>query len=74
MLCLNYNDYLLCKNKPSLENYLLCKLYFYGAALKFKARSNTLALNGRAHSWKPNIDRKLDSLSPIHKLIGRAMS
>ena len=49
-------DYLLCKNKPSLENYLLCKLDFYGAALKFKARSNTLALNGRAHSWKPNID------------------
>ena len=30
--------------------------------------------HGRAYSWKPNIDRKLDSLSPIHKLIGRAMS
>ena len=24
--------------------------------MKFKARSKTLVLNGRAHSWKPNID------------------
>ena len=49
-------DYVLIKSKPYLENYLLCKVDFYGAALKFKARSNTLPLNARIHSWKPNVD------------------
>lgn len=38
-------DYVLIKWMPNLENYLLCKVDFFGAALKFKALSNTLALN-----------------------------
>ena len=49
-------DYILIKRKPSLENYLLCKQDFYGAAMKFKARSNTLPLNSRVHKWKPNVN------------------
>ena len=49
-------DYVLYKRKPSLESYLLCKLDFYGAAIKFKARSNTLPLNSRVHSWKPDLN------------------
>ena len=44
------------KRKPSLENYLLCKQDFYGAAMKFKARSNTLPLNSRVYKWKPNVN------------------
>ena len=44
-------DYIRFKNKPHLENYLLDKLDFYGVSLKFKARSNTLPLNGRVASW-----------------------
>ena len=36
-------DYVLIKSKPYLENYLLCKVDLYGAALKFKA--NTLPLH-----------------------------
>ena len=49
-------DYVLYKRKPSLETYLLCKLDFNGAAIKFKARSNTLTLNSRVHSWKADIN------------------
>ena len=50
-------DYVsLFKSKPGLEDYLVCKLDFYGASMKFKARSNTLPLNGRTHSWKPDIN------------------
>ena len=45
------SDYIRFKNKPYLENYLIDKLDFYGVSLKFKARSNTLPLNGRAASW-----------------------
>jgi len=44
-------DYVCFKNQPYLENYLLDKLDFYGVSLKFKARSNTLPLNGRVASW-----------------------
>ena len=49
-------DYVLIKWMPNLENDLLCKVDFFGAALKFKARSNTLALNARIRSWKPIVD------------------
>jgi hypothetical protein len=50
------NDYVLFKSKPSLEDYLLCNLDFNGATIKFRARSNTLQLNGRVHSWNPDIN------------------
>ena len=36
--------YIKFKKSPYLERYLLDKLDFYGASLKFKARSNTLPL------------------------------
>jgi hypothetical protein len=49
---LNYN---LIKNRPHLEDYLLCNVDFYAASLKFKARSNTLPVNGRTHVW--NVDK-----------------
>ena len=34
-----------------MESYLKDKLDFYGASLKFKARSNTLPLDNRLSSW-----------------------
>ncbi len=43
--------YALLKDKPLLEEYLLCNTDFYGASLKFKARSNTLPLNARTYKW-----------------------
>jgi hypothetical protein len=48
------NSYVLLKRQPNLENYLLDNKDFYGASLKFKARSNTLPLNGRTRAWEPN--------------------
>jgi hypothetical protein len=45
------HDYICFKNQPSLESYLMDKNDFTGASLKFKARSNTLPLNGRTSSW-----------------------
>ena len=39
------NEYVKFKSISILEDYLLDKLDFYGASLKFKARSNTLALD-----------------------------
>jgi hypothetical protein len=47
-------NYVLFKTKPYLEDYLLCNNDFYAASLKFKARSNTLSLNGRTHLWNKN--------------------
>jgi hypothetical protein len=45
------HDYICFKKQPSLESYLMDKIDFTGASLKFKARSNTLPLNGRTSSW-----------------------
>jgi hypothetical protein len=45
------HDYICLKNQPNLESYLIDKLDFIGSSLKFKARSNTLPLNGRTSSW-----------------------
>ena len=57
-------NYALLKDKPMLEEYLLSDLDFYSASLKFRARSNTLPLNGRTCVWKngPGI-----SLCPLCK-------
>lgn len=44
-------NYLKFKGYPSLEPYLLDKMNFTGCNLKFKARSNTLNLEGRKASW-----------------------
>ena len=44
-------NYLKFKIVPSLETYLLDKLNFSGCALKFKARTNTLNLEGNKKSW-----------------------
>jgi hypothetical protein len=52
------NDYVLFKNQIKMEHYLLDNLDFYGVSLKFKARSNTLPLNGRVHSWNEGMDDK----------------
>ena len=49
------NNYVMFKNSLVLEEYLLDKSDFYGASLKFKARSNTLPLNGRIPSWTENM-------------------
>ena len=51
------------KSKPELEQYLLCNLDFHAASLKFKARSNTLPINGRTYSWNPD----KDSVCPLCK-------
>ena len=45
------NDYIKFKNAPCLEYYLLDKVNFKGANLKFKARTNTLDLEGKKRSW-----------------------
>ncbi len=47
-------NYIRHKEKPSLEPYLLDKLNFNGSNLKFKARSNSLDLEGRKKSWSDN--------------------
>ena len=57
------SDYVLLKSKPELEQYLLCNLDFHAASLKFKARSNTLPINGRTYSWNPD----KDSVCPLCK-------
>ena len=57
------SDYALIKDKPYLEDYLLNILDFYAASLKFKARSNTLPINGRSYHW--NIDH--DKVCPLCK-------
>ena len=44
------------KNEPSLENYLLEKINFNGANLKFKVRSNTLPLDSRLSKWTDEIN------------------
>ena len=44
-------NYLKFKIVPSLEIYLLDKIYFSGCTLKFKARTNTLNLEGNKKSW-----------------------
>ena len=46
--------YIKFKKSPYLERYLLDKLDFYGASLKFKARSNTLPLERKLSSWDPS--------------------
>ena len=45
------NEYVQFKSISILEDYLLDKLDFYGASLKFKARSNTLALDRKKCIW-----------------------
>jgi hypothetical protein len=49
-------DYVKFKHFLVLENYLLEKTDFIGINLTFKARSNTLSLNGRTHRWKEDSD------------------
>ena len=44
-------NYALLKDKPRLEDYLLCSKDFFAASLKFKAKSNTLQLNDRMYHW-----------------------
>ena len=44
-------DYIRYKSEPTLEPYLLDKGNFTGVTLKFKARSNSLDLEGRKESW-----------------------
>ena len=48
-------DYIQFKRVHFLEDYLLDKLDFYGASLKFKARSNTLALDRKLSTWDKSI-------------------
>lgn len=48
-------NYVQFKKHPALESYLLDKLDFYGASLKFKARSNTLPLDRKISTWDTNI-------------------
>ena len=45
------SDYIKCKIQPGLENYLLDKVSFVGVNLKFRARTNTLDLEGKKRSW-----------------------
>ena len=45
------SDYIKFKRTPVLEDYFLDILDFYGASLKFKARSNTLALGKKISIW-----------------------
>jgi hypothetical protein len=47
-------NYIRHKERPSLEPYLLDKLNFHGSNLKFKARTNSLDLEGRKRSWSDN--------------------
>jgi hypothetical protein len=44
-------NYVRHKDQPSLEPYLLDKTNFKGSNLKFKARSNSLGLEGRKAAW-----------------------
>lgn len=50
------NDYVMFKTKLGMEDYLLDISDFLGVSLKFKARSNTLPVNGRVHSWKTGMN------------------
>jgi len=50
------NDYVMFKTDLRMEDYLLDNSDFNGVSLKFKARSNTLPLNGRVHTWKAGVD------------------
>ena len=49
-------DYVMFKNEPVLECYLLDSTDFNGACLKFKLRSNTLPLDRRISRWTPDND------------------
>ncbi|XP_071959459.1 uncharacterized protein [Antedon mediterranea] len=49
-------NYVTLKSTPYIEPYLLDKLDFLGASLKFKARSNTLALNLKKSIWEEDND------------------
>ena len=49
------SNYVGFKMSPQLEQYLLDKLDFYGASLKFKARSNTLPLDRKLSTWDKTI-------------------
>ena len=44
-------DYIKYKGEPTLEHYLLDQNNFKGINLKFKARSNSLELEGSKSSW-----------------------
>ncbi|XP_033097619.1 uncharacterized protein LOC117101693 [Anneissia japonica] len=48
------SDYIKFKRIPKMESYLLTKTDFYGAQLKFKARSNSLQLEIKASKWDNN--------------------
>ena len=50
------HDYQRIKFTPGMENYLLDNSDFYGASLKFKARSNTLPLESKVSKWSSNND------------------
>lgn len=47
-------DYCKYKSVPNMEKYLLDATDFYGCALKFKARTNTLQLEYNIKSWSSN--------------------
>ena len=49
------SNYVCFKTSPHLEQYLLDKLDFHGASLKFKARSNTLPLDRKLSTWDKSI-------------------
>ena len=49
-------SYLIIKDTPCMEKYLLDATDFHGASLKFKIRSNTLPLDSKISKWTPDND------------------